>query len=199
MIPKARRPGGLEPATSWFVAVNCFIQPAQLTTQRTPNPARHLDPRRTSDLVETASQPAGAHGVFDRTPGSLPSCKRVTGAQTAGRVPDKNPTFDEQLDLMLFVTAAHFDGACLADARALDIARAAPRHTLTANADLRPQVAPALQSRASRFCRQGPKTRQGAYARYRRCAKRMYNLTHNLVPLTTVGVSARANRERAQP
>jgi hypothetical protein len=30
------RPAGLEPATSWFVAVNDFVDPAQLTTQRTP-------------------------------------------------------------------------------------------------------------------------------------------------------------------
>ena len=28
-------PAGLEPATSWFVAVNLFVDPAQLTAQET--------------------------------------------------------------------------------------------------------------------------------------------------------------------
>ena len=37
-------PAGLEPATSWFVAVNPFVDPAQLTSQKGRTTARYLDP-----------------------------------------------------------------------------------------------------------------------------------------------------------
>ena len=37
-------PARLELATSWFVAVNPFVDPAQLTTQKGSWTARHLDP-----------------------------------------------------------------------------------------------------------------------------------------------------------
>jgi hypothetical protein len=38
------RPARLERATSWFVAVNTFVDPAQLTGQKGSQTARHLDP-----------------------------------------------------------------------------------------------------------------------------------------------------------
>jgi hypothetical protein len=38
------RPAGLEPATSWFVAVKPFVDPAQLTSQIESSEARYLDP-----------------------------------------------------------------------------------------------------------------------------------------------------------
>jgi hypothetical protein len=38
------RPARLERATSWFVAVNTFVDPAQLTSQGGRLSGRHLDP-----------------------------------------------------------------------------------------------------------------------------------------------------------
>ena len=54
------RPARLERATSWFVAVNTFVDPAQLTGQKGSQTARHLDP--ILDPSET-SQQRGPGGV----------------------------------------------------------------------------------------------------------------------------------------
>src|SRR2546422_11682615 len=69
------RPAGLEPATSWFVAVNTFVDPAQLTSRKDSQTARHLDP-----ILDPSKLPSGwvicrveyAHGasgerLLDRT------------------------------------------------------------------------------------------------------------------------------------
>jgi site-specific DNA recombinase len=47
------RPAQLERATSWFVAANTFVEPAQLTTQKDPRTARHLDPILDPRMLET--------------------------------------------------------------------------------------------------------------------------------------------------
>jgi hypothetical protein len=46
------RPARLERATSWFVAVNPFVDPAQLTARRTPKRACHLDPMLDPDMLK---------------------------------------------------------------------------------------------------------------------------------------------------
>src|ERR1051326_4330856 len=49
-------PAGLEPATSWFVAVNTFVDPAQLTPWEGSFNARHLDPILDPGFTATLEQ-----------------------------------------------------------------------------------------------------------------------------------------------
>jgi hypothetical protein len=73
------RPAGLEPATSWFVAVNPFVDPTQLTAQETTSNASHLDP-----ILDPSEDRAACRSrvALDHPPVTLSDVRQVKARST---------------------------------------------------------------------------------------------------------------------
>jgi integrase-like protein len=72
------RPARLELATSWFVAVNTFVDPVQLTNQTDPKVGRHLDP-----ILDPKQDPLGIGRSFALAPEGAPALGQRDPVPTA--------------------------------------------------------------------------------------------------------------------
>ena len=71
------RPAGLEPATSWFVAVTDFVDPAQLTSQRTAKWCATWTQRWTQNLMEAEPRSKSLLGRRVHVPAARQSARPI--------------------------------------------------------------------------------------------------------------------------